>query len=72
MQGVDGEHRGYGPGAGDLQPPGEAPEEDRVGGVQQHVDRVVAGRGEAPQLVLDPEGRIDQRPVMGFVPDVRR
>ena len=69
VQGVDGEHRRDGPGAGNLQPTGEAPEEQRIGGVEQDVDRVIAGRRESPEFVLDPEGRVDQRPVMPLVRD---
>ena len=61
---MDGEHRGEEPRPRHGQPPGKAPEKQRIGEVQRDVDRVVAGRREPPQLVLQPEGRIDQRPVV--------
>ena len=71
VQGMNGEHRGEQPGAGHGQPPGQAPQQQRVAQVQHHVDDVIAGRGVPPQLVLQPEGRIDQRPVVPFARDLR-
>ena len=72
VQGMDGEHRGDQPPAGDGQTRGQAPQQQDVGRVQEDVDGVIAGRGEPPQLVLQPEARIDQRPVVPLVPDLRR
>jgi hypothetical protein len=39
-------------------------------GVTEDVDDVVAGRIELPELVLDPEGRVDQRVVLGGGPEI--
>ena len=44
--------------------PQETPDQQRVDEVQRHVDQVVAERREPPQLVLQPEGRVQQRPVV--------
>ena len=66
------EHRGHDPGARYRQAPQEVPQQERVGQVQQHVDHVEAGRREAPQLVLQPEQGIDQRPVVPLGLDLPR
>ena len=69
---MDGEHRGHHPRAGRRQPRQQPPQQQGVGEVQQHVDDMVAGRGVPPQLVLQPEGRVEQRPVVRLVLDLRR
>ena len=61
---VHGEQRRREPGAWDAQPPQREPGEQRHRGVQQHVGRVVAGRRELPQPVLEPERGVDQRVVL--------
>ena len=71
VHGVHGEHRGDHGGARHAQAFEEAPQQQAVEHVQGDVDRVVAGRLEAPELVLQPEGRIDERPVVSLVLDVR-
>ena len=71
VQGMDGEYRGDQPCAGEGQACPQAPQQQRVDQVQQHVDDVIAGRGEAPQFVLQPEGGVHERPIVGLVPDLR-
>ena len=34
--------------------------------MQEHIDGVVSGRLEAPELVLQPKGRVDDWPVVPF------
>ena len=72
VQGMHGEHRGERPGAGHRETQRDAPHQQRVDQVQHQVDEVVAERRQPPQLVLQPEGGIDDRPVVAFVPDVGR
>lgn len=68
VQGVYGEHGGDPPRAADLQPLQQPPQQGRVDEVKRHIDRMVAGRREPPELVLEPEGRIEERPVV-VLPD---
>ena len=52
------------PGSGHAEPPQRAPGEDGAERVQRDVHRVVARRLEPPELVLDPEQRVDERVVL--------
>ena len=73
VHGMHREHRRHHPGARYRQAPQELPHQERVGQVQQHVDHVEPGRAtKAPQLVLQPEQGVDQRPVMPLGLDFRR
>ena len=56
--------RGDDPGPRDRQPPQQPPQQHRIRHVQQHVDHVIPGRGEPPQLMLQPETGIRHGPVM--------
>src|SRR5207302_9830305 len=42
----------------------DQPDEDRVGGVQEHVDEVVAEGVETPEMVIQPEAREGERVVL--------
>jgi hypothetical protein len=53
------------PCAGDPQPLQQPPKKDRVHPVQQDIDKVIAQRRQAPERVLEPEGRIDEREILG-------
>ena len=72
VNGVHGEDHRDQPRPGNRQPAHQAPHEKRVDEVQHQVDDVVAEGIETPKLVLQPEGRVDDRPVVAFVADVAR
>ena len=59
--GVDPEQRGGEPGAPDLEPSEDSPQEEDARDVEHEIDEVVAEGLEPPQLVLDPERR-EHRP----------
>ena len=63
VDGVDGEYRGDEQRSRHSESPEDAPQEERVRQVQQHIDGVVTGRGEPPHLVLQPERGVGHRPV---------
>ena len=67
MQGEDG-RRQVGPG--DRQPPQDQRHHQGRQGVQDDVHQVIAQRGVAPQLVLDPEGGVQQRIILLRGPQV--
>ena len=56
--------KGRQPRALDLEPAQDQPEQDRARRVQQHADEVIPEHGVAPQVLLDPEGRVQQRVVL--------
>jgi len=58
------EDRGTEPGDWHGEEPQQPPEEHTAGGMQEHVHGVIAGRGQAPELVLEPVGRVDERVVL--------
>ena len=62
---MHGEDRRRQPRSGKLEERQDAPQEHDPEGVQKDVDDVVADRLELPELVLDPEGRVDHRVVLG-------
>jgi hypothetical protein len=64
LHGVDGEDGRGEPRAGHGEPHEEPPREQHDGGVRRDVHRVVAGRVEAPEPVLDPERGVDERVVL--------
>ena len=76
VQGMDGEQRGDRPAPRRPEHPHEPPDEHGVERVQRHVDGVIARRVQPPELVLEPERRVRQRPVVqlpkvaGREPDV--
>ena len=70
VQRMDREDRRDDPGAGRRQTPQEAPYQQDVDQVEQHVDRVIAERRQPPQLVLQPEARVDDGPVVPLPLDV--
>ena len=70
VQRVHREHGGDQHRAGHPQAQQQAPQQQAVEQVQEDVDGVVAGGPQAPQLVLQPEAGVDQRPVVALVLDV--
>ena len=79
MQRMHGKYRSHKPRARHDQPPQDAPQQQRIDQVQQHVDNMIARRRESPQLVLQPKTRVHHRPVMrlafnlaGRKPDLRQ
>ena len=71
VQGMDRKDRGDDPGARDRQPPQHPPQQHRIRQVQQHVDHVISGRGESPQLMLQPETGIRHGPVVRLLDRAR-
>ena len=67
MQRMHCEHRRRKPRAGHPQPPQQPPQQQHDPGMQQQIDQVIAERRQPPQFMLQPEGGIQQRPVMDFV-----
>ena len=67
VQWMNGEHRGDEPRAGGRERRQDAPQQHGVGGMQQYVHGVVAVGRESPELVLQPERGVDQRPIEGFI-----
>ena len=51
-------------GPGNLEPPQDAEQQDGAEAVQEDVDEVIAGDGVAPEAVLHPERRVQQRVVL--------
>ena len=72
MEGMHGEHRRSEPGARNREPCQQPPHQHDIGKVQRHVDGVIARRGQPPQLVLQPERRVDDGPVVALARDGRR
>ena len=67
MQGEDGRRQVR---PGDRQPPQDQGHHQGRQGVQPNVHQVVAERRVAPQLVLDPEGAVQQRVILLRGPEV--
>ena len=57
------EHRRREPRAGHLQ----SPQQQHDPGMQQQINGVITERRQPPQFMLQPEGGIQQRPIVGFV-----
>ena len=72
MHGMNREYRGHDPGARHGETSQQAPQQQDVDHVQQHIDQVSAKRSETPKLVLQPECRVGDRPVVPFPLDVGR
>jgi len=70
MDRVEGEDQSGEPGAPQPQLAENEPQEQGVASVEQHVVQVVPEWRQAPQLILDPEGRVDQRVVLRNGPDL--
>ena len=69
---MHGEYRRGDPRPGYRQPRQQPPHQHRIGPVQQQVDGVKAQRGEAPQPMFQPEGRISERPVVALALNLAR
>ena len=69
---MHGEYRRGDPRPGYRQPRQQPPHQGRIGPVQQQVDGVEAQRGEAPQPMFQPEGRISERPVVALALNLAR
>lgn len=62
--GVQRESRRGEPGGGEGEAPKKSPEKERGGAVEQDVDEVIPERVKAPEPLLDPVGREDERVVL--------
>ena len=58
------ERRRGDPGAPQAEPDEEPPEEQRRSGVEEDVYEVIPERAKAPEALLDPVGREDERVVL--------
>ena len=65
LDGVEREDRRREPRPRDAEPPEQQPEEHRAGRVQQDVGDVESEGVEAPEVILEPEGREDQGIILG-------
>ena len=63
---MDGEHRRGEPCPGHAQAEQNPPQQNGARRVQGHVHHVVSRRMEAPEVVLDPEGGVHERVVLGY------